>query len=81
MLEQINEPVEVATVFKQGKIIPFKFLWQGKEYFIKKINLNYSTWQGRSKLYFFAVSDTVNYFKLQFDSDSLQWTLLESYVE
>jgi len=81
MLEQINEPIEVATVFKQGRIIPFKFFWKGREYLVKKINLNYSTWEGRSKIYFFAVSDNTNYFKLQFDSNSLHWTLLESYVD
>jgi hypothetical protein len=81
MLEQVNDPIEVITIFKEGKAIPFKFLWQGKEYLIKKINLNYSSWQGRSKLYFFAVSDSANYFKLQFDTNNLVWTLLESYVD
>jgi hypothetical protein len=81
MLEQINQPVEVVTIFKQNQAIPWKFLWQGKEYFIKKINLTYSSWEGRVKLYYFAVSDSTNYFKLQFNTDNLKWTLLESYVD
>lgn len=81
MLEQINEPIEVITIFKQNKLIPFKFLWQGKEFLIKKINLTYSRWIGRNKFYFFAVSDNTNYFKLQFDTENLSWTLLESYAD
>lgn len=81
MLEQINETVDVVTLFKQNKTVPWKFLWQGKEFVISKVNLTYSTWEGRSKIYYFAVSDNCNYFKLRFNTDSLCWTLLESYVD
>jgi len=81
MLEQINEPIEVVSYFKQGRLIPVKFFWQGKPYFVQKVNLDYSHWEGRSKVYYFAVSDNVNYFKLQFDTDTLKWILLESYTE
>ena len=91
MLEQINEPIEVIAKFvllRQGfggqagnKTIPVKFLWQGREILVKKVNLAYSRWEGRIKLHYFAVSDEANYFKLQLNSETLQWTLLESYVE
>ncbi|MEJ0021887.1 MAG: hypothetical protein WDN47_04940 [Candidatus Doudnabacteria bacterium] len=81
MLEQINETIEVIARFSGNKATPVKFLWQGREIPVKKINLTYSRFEGRVKFYFFAVSDDTNYFKLQFNSDSLIWTLLESYVE
>jgi hypothetical protein len=81
MLEQVNQPVDVACKFTGNNLIPLKFLWQGREYFIKKINLTYSSWEGRVKFYYFAVSDSTNYFKLQFNTDNLKWTLLESYVD
>jgi hypothetical protein len=81
MLEQINEPIQVVTIFKDNQLIPFKFLWQGREIMVKKVNLSYSRFEGRVKYYFFAVSDSVNYFKLQFNTDDLSWTLLESYAD
>lgn len=81
MYEQINEPIQVATLFKNGELKPLKFLWQGREFAIRSINLAYSRFEGRSKMYYFAVSDNNNYFKLQFNSDNLIWTLLESYVD
>ena len=81
MLEQINEPIEVIVQFSGNQTIPVKFLWQGREIWVKKVNLSYSRREGRVKFYFFAVSDDVNYFKLQFNSDNLAWTLLESYAE
>lgn len=81
MFEQINEPVEVVTAFRASQAVPSKFLWQGREVLIKKVNLAWSHWEGRSKIYYFAVSDGVNYFKLRFDSDKLKWILLESYTD
>lgn len=90
---QINEPIEVVTIFRGNKLIPFKFLWparpasgsvagrQGREILVKKVNLSWSCFEGRVKFYFFAVSDDSNYFKLQFNSDNLSWTLLEVYSE
>lgn len=81
MLEQINEPIDVVCRFADNKLEPVKFFWNGREYSVQKINLAYSSWEGRSKIYYFAVSDSVNYFKLQFNSENLGWTLLESYVD
>jgi hypothetical protein len=81
MFEQINEPIEVIAKFSANKTVPIKFLWHNREILIKKINLHYTNRDGRNKFYYFAVSDGVNYFKLQFDAESLNWTLLETYVE
>ena len=81
MFSQINEPIEVISKFKTGLMEPVKFLWGGREYLVKKINLSWSHFEGRSKIYYFAVSDGANYFKLRFNSENLSWTLLESYTE
>ena len=81
MFSQINEPIQVAAKFKQNQLLPFKFAWNNQEYLIKKINLTYSSREGGTKIYYFAVSDGANYFKLRFDSGDLSWKLLESYVD
>jgi len=81
MFEEINQPIEVIAKFAGNKTIPVKFLWHGREILVKKVNLSYSRFEGRVKFHFFAVSDNTNYFKLQFNSDNLTWTLLESYAD
>jgi len=81
MLEEINEPIDVIAKFKQGNLIPVKFLWHLREYHIQKVNLSYSSFEGRTKFYYFAVSDGANYFKLEFNTENLQWTLLEADIE
>ncbi len=91
MFNEINEPIDVACRFIGNKIIPLKFFWpasaeasagrHGREIAVKTVNLTWSSWEGRSKIYYFAVSDSVNYFKLRFNSENLKWTLLESYTD
>jgi hypothetical protein len=81
MLEEVNEPIDVACRFIGNQLIPVRFLWHGQEIIIEKINLSWSNFEGRAKFYFFAVSDNANYFKLQFNSENLSWTLLESYAD
>jgi hypothetical protein len=81
MLETVNEGVRVRAVFAQGKLMPESFIWGERQIVIKKINLTYARFTGRAKLYYFAVSDEANYFKLEFNTENLVWTLLETYVE
>jgi len=78
---QINEVIEVVAIFRANKANPVKFAWQGREYKIEKLNLMHSRFEGRSKIYYFEVSDKVNYFKIKFDTDKLIWTLIETYAD
>lgn len=78
MSEIINDPIQVVAVFKQGKIEPRKFLWNGREYFITVVNLVYSKFEGWARIYYFAVSDSANYFKLRFNSEDMTWAVVES---
>lgn len=81
MYESINQIIQVAALFKGGQAIPLKFMWNGREYPVRTVNLSYTQYEGRSKIYYFAVSDDSNYFKLRFNSNDLGWTLVETYVE
>ncbi len=81
MWEIIGEKVEVDVFFGLGLVVPRKFAWKGRDVVIKKVNLTYSSFVGRAKVYYFAVSDDANYFKLQFDTDKLTWTLVETYTD
>ena len=38
----IGEKVNVMAVFKNGSVMPKKFVWNGKELIVNKIDLNYS---------------------------------------
>jgi hypothetical protein len=81
MHQELNDPIQVAVIFSNSQLRPVKFVWRQREYKIDQVNLSYNRFDGRSKIYYFAVSDGANYFKLRFDSNSLVWSLIETYVE
>lgn len=81
MLETIDEPVEVEVLFGAIKIMPQRFWWQGREVLVKKMNLMHSTFAGRVKIFYFSVSDSTNYYKLEFNTEKLTWRLKEVYTD
>jgi len=81
MWEIINQRVQVEVLFGLNQAQPQRFTWQGREITVKKVNLVYSSFVGRAKVYYFAVSDDTNYFKLQLETDKLAWTLVEVYSD
>ena len=77
----INERVDVAVVFKrQGNAssvcIPHKMRWRGQEIELTELALRHPTVQGKRMLHVFHVSDGANGYRLEFDAESLTWTLV-----
>lgn len=81
MLEKINEPVEVLVKFNRNQVVPTFFKWRNKTYRVDKISLIHKERQGGDKIYYFSVSDAVNFFRLAFFTRDLSWRLEELYYE
>lgn len=78
---QINERVDVVTVFKrQGDIsslcTPCKMRWRGQEVELTELALRHPTVAGKRMIHVFHVSDGVNGYRLEFDAEMLTWTLV-----
>lgn len=80
-VEYVNEPVEVRVDFCNRRVLPRAMSWNNRLYAVKSINMIHSARNGASKLFFFSVSDDINYFKLQLDTESLEWRLIEMYSD
>lgn len=63
---------------EKNKVIPLNFQWGGRIYDNLRLNLVYKERQGRTTLTYFCVDDGVNYFKLSFNGESLEWRVEES---
>lgn len=89
MLEKINEPIEVIVQFSpsassgQGgvKVLPKFLKWRGKTYRVEKVNLVHRERDGNDKIYYFSVSDNVNFFRLAFYTRDLSWRMEELFFE
>ncbi|MFZ5845678.1 MAG: hypothetical protein ACOY0S_04390 [Patescibacteria group bacterium] len=73
----INELVSVNLLGKPGKVYPAILFWRGRRYAITKVGLHHTVKEGRTLFHIFSVTDGNTYFKLQLDTETLSWKLLE----
>lgn len=81
MLQKLDESIEVTVNFDRQKVVPLFFRWRGKTYHVKKLNLVHKEPEGGDKIYYFSVSDDVNYFRLAFFTRDLSWRIRELFFE
>jgi len=91
MLEKLSEPIEVLVKFStpdstkpghlKNVVRPTFFKWREKTYQVEKINLVHREKRGDDKIYYFSVSDSVNYFKLAFSTADMGWRIEELFFE
>ena len=75
-LQDINEPVEVIALFRQGKLAPLKFRWRERVYRVNRINGSWNRQEGRSRLFHFAVmSDSTDIYELSYNESSQNWRI------
>ena len=81
MSEQIGSPVSVIMVHDciAKKITPYKILWEGRTYRIHKLGYHYKTRVGSSLHHIFTVCAETTMFKLNLNTENLEWTLDEIY--
>jgi hypothetical protein len=77
----INERVDVVAIYRrQGDIgslcVPCKLRWRGQDIELTELSLRHPTVQGKRMIHVFHVSDGSNGYRLEFDAESLTWTLV-----
>ena len=79
MAETIDERVSVGLMSNhlKGSVMPVTLYWRGRRYQLTKLGLHHTTHEGRVLFHIFSVTDGTSYFKLQFDTETLGWKLLE----
>jgi hypothetical protein len=74
--EDIFEPIEVITYFRDGQLQPLRFRWNGRVYRIQQINGQWQEFQGRGRQVHYSVSSgNSDNFELLFDSGDFSWQL------
>ena len=79
MTEHIDERVSVSLLSNhlKGTVGPAVVYWRGRRYTITKVGLRHTLHDGRALCHVFSVTDGDTFFKLQFNTESLHWKLLE----
>jgi len=80
-ITEINEIIEVAAVFFQGKVTPSWFTWKGNRIYVKEVKKTWTTMAaGEITIHFSAISEG-GYYELTFNQKSLVWILANTATE
>jgi len=80
--EELFEAVEVITYFREGRIIPLKFRWNGRVYVIKNVHGQWKENHGSNWQYHFSIQcDGTDSYELLFDTGDFSWQLARVCLE
>jgi hypothetical protein len=79
MMEKINSPVSVIMDFNhhQRKLRPMQIQWNNRDWRVEAVGLHHQYYSGRKLVHIFSVTANGMFFKLELDTQSLFWKLLE----
>jgi hypothetical protein len=79
MIQKISAPISVVTDYDHHtrQFKPIKVTWEGRDYPILKIGLHHTYRDGRTLYHIFSALGQNLFFKLAFNTDTLQWMLEE----
>lgn len=79
MAETINESVSVDLLSNHLKhsAYPWVIYWRGRRYTIRQVGMHHTIREGRVLHHIFSVTDGTTFFRLTFNTETLDWKLLE----
>ena len=79
MAESIDESVSVNLLSNhmKGSAAPSSLYWRGRRYTLSVMGFHHTLRAGRTLVHIFSMTDGTTFFKLQFDTETLGWKLLE----
>lgn len=82
MLEAVNHPVEVLSLFTDGRLRPLRFRWRGRVFKIRRVSGEWSRREGVGKVHYFSVlAENQDYFELAYDVGQCQWRICRVWME
>lgn len=80
MFESLNDPVDVLTVFEDGRVRPIRFRWRGKVVRALKVTGQWTRREGSTHLRYFSVEGaTSDTYELCYDPRGPSWILCRAW--
>jgi len=77
-VEELNDPIDVVTVFRDGRMAPVKFRWSGRVYPITRVAYTWVTRQGAYPVHHFAVfTDDGQSWEILLNTQTMQWSVVK----
>jgi len=81
-IEELNDPIDVVTVFRDGSMAPVKFRWAGRTYPVARVAYKWVTREGAYPVHHFSVvtrADTI--YEIILNTQTMQWTLIKAQMD
>ena len=73
--QDLNERIDCLVWFQNAKIQPRLFVWNNKEYEIKKITYTWQERRGQELISHFSVSTGTDLYQISFNNTTFSWRL------
>jgi hypothetical protein len=81
-IQDLNEPIDVLTVFREGRMAPVKFRWAGRTHPIARVAYRWVTREGAYPIYHFSVvTDDDQLYEIILNTQTMQWSLTKVHME
>jgi hypothetical protein len=79
MIQKIGSLASVTLHYnhKVNKATPLFIFWNNRKYVIEEIGTHFTYFEGRTKIHVFCVLAQALSFKLEFNSETLNWQIVE----
>lgn len=81
MHEILNDPIDVRVDFVGNRVRPHEVRWGKHTYPMRSVNLVHGAREGNRRVFYFSVSDETTFMKLRFDTEMMEWRLVEIYTD
>jgi len=80
--QDLNDPIDVVTVFHEGRMAPMKFRWAGRTHPVTRVAYRWVTRQGSYPVHHFSVvTPNDQLCEIALHTQNMQWSLLKVQME
>ncbi len=82
LVESVNEPIEVLTWFRNGRMEPLRFRWRRRVVRVSRVTGDWTQKIGSERVHYFSVlGESTDSFELSFHSGTMAWRLTRVWLD
>lgn len=80
--EELNETIDVVTVFREGRMAPVKFRWAGRTHPVARVAYRWVTRQGAYPIHHFSVvAADGQIYEIILNTQNMNWSIVKVQME
>lgn len=81
MYQDLNAPISVVAIFRNGKLLPHSFVWRDRTYLVQSVSFEHQQSQGKARVLIFSVNTKNNMYEISFNTEQMLWRLERAWTE